>query len=137
MRTGLNEESIGTLTPREAVSQAANILISQMKIFDELGTHVVAQDNIDANQASSGLLTESKETKLNPVLLCSIDDLGLTVRSANCLKAENIYNVKDLIQRTEAELLKTPNLGKKSLTEIKELLESKQLSLGMTLEDLK
>ena len=72
---------------------------------------------------------------VDPALLQAIDDLDLTVRSANCLKAENIYYVGDLIQRTEMELLKTPNLGKKSLTEIKEVLASKGLSLGMHLDN--
>ena len=72
---------------------------------------------------------------IDPVLLRPIDDLELTVRSANCLKAENIYYIGDLIQRTEVELLKTPNLGKKSLTEIKEVLAQRGLSLGMKLEN--
>ena len=72
---------------------------------------------------------------IDPVLLRPVDDLELTVRSANCLKAENIYYIGDLIQRTEVELLKTPNLGKKSLTEIKDVLASRGLSLGMRLEN--
>ena len=71
---------------------------------------------------------------MDPILLRPVDDLELTVRSANCLKAENIYYIGDLVQRTEVELLKTPNLGKKSLTEIKDVLASKGLSLGMRLE---
>ena len=69
------------------------------------------------------------------MLLRSVDDLELTVRSANCLKAENIYYIGDLIQRTEVELLKTPNLGKKSLTEIKDVLATRGLSLGVKLEN--
>ena len=69
------------------------------------------------------------------MLLRSVDDLELTVRSANCLKAESIYYIGDLVQRTEVELLKTPNLGKKSLTEIKDVLASRELSLGMRLEN--
>jgi DNA-directed RNA polymerase subunit alpha len=72
---------------------------------------------------------------VDPVLLRPIDDLELTVRSANCLKAESIYYIGDLIQKTEVELLKTPNLGKKSLTEIKEVLAQRGLSLGMKLEN--
>ena len=72
---------------------------------------------------------------MDPILLRPVDDLELTVRSANCLKAENIYYIGDLIQRTEVELLKTPNLGKKSLTEIKDILASRGLSLGMRLEN--
>jgi len=72
---------------------------------------------------------------VDPILLRPVDDLELTVRSANCLKAENIYYIGDLVQRTEVELLKTPNLGKKSLTEIKDVLASRGLSLGMRLEN--
>jgi DNA-directed RNA polymerase subunit alpha len=78
---------------------------------------------------------EEQEDKIDPILLRPVDDLELTVRSANCLKAENIYYIGDLIQRTEVELLKTPNLGKKSLTEIKDVLASKGLSLGLRLEN--
>ena len=76
-----------------------------------------------------------KEPTVDPVLLQPVDDLDLTVRSANCLKAENIYYIGDLIQRTETELLKTPNLGRKSLTEIKEVLAARGLSLGTKLEN--
>ena len=78
---------------------------------------------------------EEIEDEIDPILLRPVDDLELTVRSANCLKAENIYYIGDLIQRTEVELLKTPNLGKKSLTEIKDVLASRGLSLGMHLEN--
>jgi DNA-directed RNA polymerase subunit alpha len=78
---------------------------------------------------------EEEEEEVDPILLRPVDDLELTVRSANCLKAENIYYIGDLIQRTEVELLKTPNLGKKSLTEIKDVLASRGLSLGMRLEN--
>ena len=76
-----------------------------------------------------------EEEEIDPILLRPVDDLELTVRSANCLKAENIYYIGDLIQRTEVELLKTPNLGKKSLTEIKDVLASRGLSLGMRLDN--
>jgi DNA-directed RNA polymerase subunit alpha len=78
---------------------------------------------------------ESDDRRVDPLLLRPVDDLELTVRSANCLKAENIYYIGDLVQRTEVELLKTPNLGKKSLTEIKDVLASRGLSLGMRLEN--
>jgi DNA-directed RNA polymerase subunit alpha len=78
---------------------------------------------------------ETKEAEIDPILLRPVDDLELTVRSANCLKAENIYYIGDLVQRTEVELLKTPNLGKKSLTEIKDVLASRGLSLGLRLEN--
>ena len=80
-------------------------------------------------------MEEKKATQIDPVLLRPVDDLELTVRSANCLKAENIYYIGDLIQRTETELLKTPNLGRKSLNEIKEVLASRGLTLGMKLEN--
>ena len=80
-------------------------------------------------------LTDQPEAEFDPILLRPVDDLELTVRSANCLKAESIYYVGDLIQRTEVELLKTPNLGKKSLTEIKDVLASRGLALGMELEN--
>ena len=76
-----------------------------------------------------------KATQIDPILLRPVDDLELTVRSANCLKAENIYYIGDLIQRSETELLKTPNLGRKSLNEIKEVLASRGLTLGMKLEN--
>jgi DNA-directed RNA polymerase subunit alpha len=78
---------------------------------------------------------ERAEPTVDPILLRPVDDLELTVRSANCLKAENIFLIGDLIQRTEVELLKTPNLGKKSLTEIKDVLATRGLSLGMRLEN--
>ena len=78
---------------------------------------------------------DTEERELNRHLLRKVDELELAVRSANCLKAENVYYIGDLIQKTEVELLKTPNLGKKSLTEIKDILETHNLSLGMTLEN--
>jgi DNA-directed RNA polymerase subunit alpha len=78
---------------------------------------------------------QPKSPAVDPILLRPVDDLELTVRSANCLKAENIYYIGDLIQRTETELLKTPNLGRKSLNEIKEVLASRGLTLGMKLEN--
>ena len=89
---------------------------------------------VDLDTASDATVEEITD-EVDPILLRPVDDLELTVRSANCLKAENIYFIGDLIQRTEVELLKTPNLGKKSLTEIKEVLSSRGLSLGMRLEN--
>lgn len=80
-------------------------------------------------------VVEEQEDEIDPILLRPVDDTELTVRSANCLKAENIYYIGDLIQRTEVELLKTPNPGKKSLTEIKDVLASRGLSLGMRLDN--
>lgn len=114
-------ETNGTIDPEEAIRRAATILQQQVSVFVDLESEnepeaVVEEDEID------------------PILLRPVDDLELTVRSANCLKAENIYYIGDLIRRTEVELLKTPNLGKKSLTEIKDVLASRGLSLGMRLE---
>jgi len=115
-------ESNGTIDPEEAIRRAANILQDQLSIFVDL-------------KGDEELKPEQKEEEIDPVLLRPVDDLELTVRSANCLKAESIYYIGDLIQRTEVELLKTPNLGKKSLTEIKDVLASRGLSLGMRLEN--
>jgi DNA-directed RNA polymerase subunit alpha len=115
-------ETNGTVDPEEAIRHAATILQDQLSAFVNL-------------QASSEESVSAPEADIDPILLRPVDDLELTVRSANCLKAENIYFIGDLIQRTEVELLKTPNLGKKSLTEIKDVLATKGLSLGMRLEN--
>jgi DNA-directed RNA polymerase subunit alpha len=115
-------ETNGTVDPEEAIRHAATILQDQLSAFVNL-------------QASSEETVSTPEADIDPILLRPVDDLELTVRSANCLKAENIYFIGDLIQRTEVELLKTPNLGKKSLTEIKDVLATKGLSLGMRLEN--
>ena len=115
-------ETDGVIDPEEAVRIAARILIDQMSLFADLeGT---------ASGADGG-----KSAPIDPVLLKPVDDLELTVRSANCLKAENIYYIGDLIQRTENELLKTPNLGRKSLNEIKDVLATRGLTLGMRLDN--
>ncbi len=119
----LEIETNGTIDPEEAVREAARILRSQLAVFVDLEAE-------EAEHAAAG-----KEPEIDPILLRPVDDLELTVRSANCLKAESIYYIGDLIQRTEVELLKTPNLGKKSLTEIKEVLAARGLSLGMRLEN--
>ncbi len=116
-------ETNATVDPEEAIRRAANILQDQLSVFVEL------KGNEDSRPASIPL------AEIDPVLLRPVDDLELTVRSANCLKAENIYYIGDLIQCTENELLKTPNLGKKSLTEIKDILAMRGLSLGMRLEN--
>lgn len=115
-------ETNGTIDPEEAIRQAATILQHQLSVFVDLKNSSVKEQ-------------PKHEDKIDPILLRPVDDLELTVRSANCLKAENIYYIGDLIQRTEVELLKTPNLGKKSLTEIKDVLASKGLSLGLRLEN--
>jgi DNA-directed RNA polymerase subunit alpha len=112
----------GTIDPEEAIRRAATILQQQLAVFVDLESESTSEP---VNQ----------EEEIDPVLLRPVDDLELTVRSANCLKAESIYYIGDLIQRTEVELLKTPNLGKKSLTEIKDVLASRGLSLGMRLEN--
>lgn len=118
----LDLETNGTIDPEEAIRRAATILQHQLAVFVDLEGEKEAEP-------------EQKEDQIDPILLRPVDDLELTVRSANCLKAENIYYIGDLIQRTEVELLKTPNLGKKSLTEIKDILASRGLSLGMRLEN--
>ncbi len=118
----LDIESNGTIDPEEAIRRAATILQQKIAFF------------VDLESESEAPVIE-EEDEIDPILLRPVDDLELTVRSANCLKAENIYYIGDLIQRTEVELLKTPNLGKKSLTEIKDILAQRGLSLGMRLEN--
>jgi DNA-directed RNA polymerase subunit alpha len=117
----LDLETNGTLDPEEAIRRAATILQQQLAAFVNLESEA-------ENEA------EEEEEEFDPMLLRPVDDLELTVRSANCLKAENIYYIGDLVQCTEVELLKTLNLGKKSLTEIKDVLQSRGLHLGMRLE---
>jgi len=115
-------ETNGAIEPEEAIRYAARILVDQLSVFAQLeGTALPPEPQ--------------KSPQVDPILLRPVDDLELTVRSANCLKAENIYYIGDLIQRTETELLKTPNLGRKSLNEIKEVLASRGLTLGMKLEN--
>lgn len=118
----LDLETNGTIDPEEAIRRAATILQQQLAVFVDL------ESEGDAEPAR-------QEDEVDPILLRPVDDLELTVRSANCLKAENIYYIGDLVQRTEVELLKTPNLGKKSLTEIKDVLASRGLSLGLRLDN--
>ena len=115
-------ETNGTMEADAAIRRAATILQDQVSAFVDL-------------ESKAERKAEMAEPEIDPILLRPVDDLELTVRSANCLKAENIYYIGDLIQRTEVELLKTPNLGKKSLTEIKDVLASRGLSLGMRLEN--
>ncbi|RDH85540.1 MAG: DNA-directed RNA polymerase subunit alpha [endosymbiont of Escarpia spicata] len=115
-------ETNGTIDPEEAIRRSANILRDQLSVF------------VDLQAEAAEATAEPEEPAIDPILLRPVDDLELTVRSANCLKAENIFLIGDLIQRTEVELLKTPNLGKKSLTEIKDVLARRGLSLGMRLE---
>ena len=115
-------ETNGTIDPEEAIRRAGSILKDQLSVFVDLQ----GQDEAESAAAAE---------QVDPILLRPVDELELTVRSANCLKAENIMYIGDLVQRTEVELLRTPNLGKKSLTEIKEVLESHGLGLGMHLDN--
>ena len=118
-------ETNGAVSAEDAVRSSARILVEQLAVFAQL----------EGNELPGfGPAASSREAKFDPILLRPVDELELTVRSANCLKAENIYYIGDLIQRTENELLKTPNLGRKSLNEIKEVLASRGLTLGMKLE---
>lgn len=118
----LDLETNGTIDPEEAIRRAATILQQQLAVFVDL-------------ESESEDQPAREEDAVDPILLRPVDDLELTVRSANCLKAENIYYIGDLVQRTEVELLKTPNLGKKSLTEIKDVLASRGLALGLRLDN--
>lgn len=146
-------ETNGVIAPEEAVRQSARILIEQLSAFAALegselpmtiggssgpgfgGPTIGATQPIGTQPTAPTGEPGGTGPSVDPILLRPVDDLELTVRSANCLKAENIYYIGDLIQRTENELLKTPNLGRKSLNEIKEVLASRGLTLGMRLDD--
>ncbi|MFN5350732.1 MAG: DNA-directed RNA polymerase subunit alpha [Polaromonas sp.] len=121
----LEIETNGAVTAEDAVRASAKILVEQLAVFAQLEGNELPDFNPQVQRSSQ---------QFDPILLRPVDELELTVRSANCLKAENIYYIGDLIQRTENELLKTPNLGRKSLNEIKEVLASRGLTLGMRLE---
>jgi DNA-directed RNA polymerase subunit alpha len=117
-------ETDGSLTPDDAVAYAARILQDQLAVFVNFDEPEAAK----AGEVDSGL-------EFNPLLLKKVDELELSVRSANCLKNDNIVYIGDLIQKTEAEMLRTPNFGRKSLNEIKEVLSGMGLHLGMEVED--
>lgn len=119
-------ETNGAISAEDAVRASAKILVEQLAVFAQLEGNELAAFDAPAPRGGS---------QFDPILLRPVDELELTVRSANCLKAENIYYIGDLIQRSENELLKTPNLGRKSLNEIKEVLASRGLTLGMKLEN--
>jgi DNA-directed RNA polymerase subunit alpha len=121
-RLVIEVETNGVIDPEDAVRQSARILVEQLSVFAAL-------------EGGEPAAEASRSAQVDPMLMRPVDDLELTVRSANCLKAESIYYIGDLIQRTENELLKTPNLGRKSLNEIKEVLASRGLTLGMKLEN--
>jgi len=124
-RLVIDVETNGVIAPEEAVRQSARILVEQLSVFAALEGGAEAMIELGGGRAP----------QIDPILLRPVDDLELTGRSANCLTAENIYYIGDLIQRTENELLKTPNLGRKSLNEIKEVLATRGLTLGMKLEN--
>ena len=118
-------ETNGAISAEDAVRASAKILVEQLAVFAQLeGSEMIFEPSAPRGAA-----------QFDPILLRPVDELELTVRSANCLKAAHIYYIGDLIQRTENELLKTPNLGRKSLNEIKEVLASRGLTLGMKLEN--
>ncbi|MCD6671911.1 MAG: DNA-directed RNA polymerase subunit alpha, partial [Burkholderiaceae bacterium] len=128
-RLVVDVETNGVIAPEEAVRQSARILVEQLSVFAAL------EGGVEPAAEVASSIGGVRGPQIDPLLLRPVDDLELTVRSANCLKAENIYYIGDLIQRTENELLKTPNLGRKSLNEIKEVLASRGLTLGMKLEN--
>tara|TARA_B100000035_G_scaffold315469_1_gene336654 strand:+ start:8348 stop:9331 length:984 start_codon:yes stop_codon:yes gene_type:complete len=118
----MDVETNGVVDAEQAIRDAARILMGQLSVFANLESELT---EVEVQQAP----------QIDPVLLRPVDDLELTVRSANCLKAENIYYIGDLIQRHENDLLKAPNLGRKSLNEIKDILATKGLSLGMKVDN--
>ncbi|MEM6626859.1 MAG: DNA-directed RNA polymerase subunit alpha, partial [Pseudomonadota bacterium] len=119
-KLGLTVETDGSVTPEDAVAYAARILQDQLQLFITFDEPVV--EDAGADEPDLGF---------NPVLLKKVDELELSVRSANCLRNDNIVYIGDLIQKSEAEMLRTPNFGRKSLNEIKEVLASMGLHLGM------
>jgi len=130
----LTIETDGTITPEDAVAYSARILQDQLQLFvhfDE-GMAVAAPSATSAMAPIGGVSEpEANSNQLNRFLLKKVDELELSVRSANCLKNDNIIYIGDLVQKTEAEMLRTPNFGRKSLNEIKEVLASMGLRLGM------
>jgi DNA-directed RNA polymerase subunit alpha len=138
-------ETNGVISPEESVRQSARILVEQLSVFAALEGGTISFSDMAALAGNTGGMpavgmampaaAAARGPQMDPILMRPVDDLELTVRSANCLKAENIYYIGDLIQRTENELLKTPNLGRKSLNEIKEVLATRGLTLGMRLEN--
>jgi DNA-directed RNA polymerase subunit alpha len=139
-------ETNGVISPEESVRQSARILVEQLSVFAALEGGTISFSEMAALAGNPGGMptaagmalpaaSAARGPQMDPILMRPVDDLELTVRSANCLKAENIYYIGDLIQRTENELLKTPNLGRKSLNEIKEVLATRGLTLGMRLEN--
>jgi len=118
----INIETNGAIDPEQAIRNAARILVDQFSVFAALEGTEPEEETVEA-------------PKVDPILLRPVDDLELTPRSSNCLKAQNIHYIGDLIQYSENDLLRTPNLGRKSLNEIKQVLAEHELSLGMKLEN--
>ena len=120
----LQIETDGSVTPEDAVAYAARIIQDQLSVF------------VNFEEPQAGVRSdEESDLEFNPLLLKKVDELELSVRSANCLKNDNIVYIGDLIQKTEAEMLRTPNFGRKSLNEIKEVLTGMGLHLGMEIVD--
>jgi DNA-directed RNA polymerase subunit alpha len=120
----LDVETDGSLRPEDAVAYAARILQDQLQVF------VTFEEPRQKRE-----IADKPDLPFNPALLKKVDELELSVRSANCLKNDNIVYIGDLIQKSEAEMLRTPNFGRKSLNEIKEVLATMGLHLGMAVEN--
>ncbi|MEE9434738.1 MAG: DNA-directed RNA polymerase subunit alpha [Sphingorhabdus sp.] len=129
-KLSLTVETDGTVTPEDAVAYAARILQDQLQVFVHF-EDALAQSSQLIGQAAQATSAEDEANQLNRYLLKKVDELELSVRSANCLKNDNIIYIGDLVQKSEAEMLRTPNFGRKSLNEIKEVLSSMGLRLGM------
>jgi DNA-directed RNA polymerase subunit alpha len=130
----LTIETDGTVSPEDALAYAARILQDQLQLFvhfDESQVRMAPSPMIGTAAAAMPMETQTDTNQLNRYLLKKVDELELSVRSANCLKNDNIIYIGDLVQKTEAEMLRTPNFGRKSLNEIKEVLASMGLRLGM------
>ena len=128
-KLSLTIETDGTVTPEDAVAYAARILQDQLTLYVHFEDGIPQPTSAMIGQAAEP--QESDTNQLNRYLLKKVDELELSVRSANCLKNDNIIYIGDLVQKTEAEMLRTPNFGRKSLNEIKEVLSSMGLRLGM------
>ncbi len=130
-KLNLTVETDGTVTPEDAVAFAARILQDQLALFVHFEDAAPTGTSPMIGLAVSSPAEEGDTNQLNRYLLKKVDELELSVRSANCLKNDNIIYIGDLVQKTEAEMLRTPNFGRKSLNEIKEVLSSMGLRLGM------
>jgi DNA-directed RNA polymerase subunit alpha len=129
----LTIETDGTVTPEDALAYAARILQDQLQLFVHFDEAMAQSAQLIGMAAPASSISEASgdTSQINRFLLKKVDELELSVRSANCLKNDNIIYIGDLVQKTEAEMLRTPNFGRKSLNEIKEVLSSMGLRLGM------